>query len=145
MENVAKDSLADMLRKAVESEKVRSNEDFKLKVDIEREILSKHNHETLLEIASAMSVYINTVMPILIRNEPIMVQTFINGINHAKNIHAKKASKISHQSHYKIKEELIQEYLTNRGNFKSKMQAAEIFSKQYHISFDTARKHLRNI
>lgn len=67
--------------------------EFERKVQAEKEILKNHPYETLLSMASAMSVYINHAMPILMRDTPLMTQAYINGIKEAKKIRSADSRK----------------------------------------------------
>ncbi len=65
--------------------------EFEREVDAEKEILGRHSHETLLNMAAAMSAYINHVWPIMEREMPIANQAYLNGIKAQKTKQAKSA------------------------------------------------------
>lgn len=66
---------------------------FKIELSAEKEILKNHPYETLLSMASAMSVYINHAMPVLKSELPLMTQAYNNGIKKAKKIRSADARK----------------------------------------------------
>ena len=66
---------------------VNSTEDFIALVAIEKEILSKLDHETLLNMAACMSVVANAVM----LSKPSREKIYAQGFNTAKKFHSRKA------------------------------------------------------
>lgn len=119
---------------------VNSTEDFNALVAIEKEILSKLDYETLLDMAACMSVVANAVM----LSKPSRERIFAQGFNTAKSYHARNASKKSHEETEKIKAEIIADYKANNTN-QTKDAAASGYRKIYPLKFSTIRKYLKNI
>lgn len=59
------------------------NGEFGRRAAAEKEILSKHSYETLLSMAASMSVYINSVWPIIEKQIPLANQAYLNGMQSA--------------------------------------------------------------
>lgn len=119
---------------------VNSTEDFIALVAIEKEILSKLDHETLLNMAACMSVVANAVM----LSKPSREKIYDQGFNTAKSYHARNASKKSHEETEKIKAEIIADYKA-KPTKQSKDETAVAYTKIYPLKFSTIRKYLKNI
>lgn len=119
---------------------VSSDDDFQKLTAIEKEQLSKLDHETLLNMAASMSVLVNAVF----LSEPSRERIFNQGFITAKKYHARKANKKSHEETDKMKAEILADYFTNKIKFQSKDDAALSYTKLFPLKFSTIRNYLKN-
>jgi hypothetical protein len=119
--------------------------EFERKILSEKAILSEHSYDTLLNMAAAMSVYINSAFPILARNIPLMTQSYENGLNKAKGDEYQKRRQAASKGHIKDleKQNKIRE-IWGTGKYSSRDLCAEQECAALDMSYSSARKALRN-
>lgn len=119
--------------------------EFERKMLSEKAVLSDHSYDTLLNMAAAMSVYINSAFPILASNIPLMTQAYKNGLNKAKGDEYEKKRHAANKGHIKDleKRNIIRE-IWGAGKYSSRDICAEQECASLGMSFSTARKALRN-
>lgn len=102
--------------------------EFDRKLLAEKELLKSRSYDELLNTAAAMSVYINTAMPILSSNMPLMTQAYLNGIEKQKVILAKQGG-IGKKAKYAPLKELAVKLVSEK-SFKSRRNAAKTITSK---------------